>query len=527
MNTSLSLIVSAVAAVGLLGYMYSDSLEFLLRLWWGSQDYGFGIFVPFVSLFLIWRLRHRIAEVRIEKSAWGVGIITAGLLLYGVGEFTTVFFILHVSLWVVIVGLTVSLIGIPRTKVIAFPLGYLLAAIPLPTFMYASLASQLQLWSSALGVGFLQLIGVIAFREGNVIDLGPVQLQVIEACSGIRYLFPLTALALLCAYLYQERTWKRVLLVVSAVPISILINGFRIGVIGILVELYGQGAAEGFYHLFEGWVLFMSSLGVLLFEVWILSMIPSKGVAVHSIRSSANRQTSDPLGVGTDMPNLSPTALRPSFPGPVYLYSVALLVPFAMASAAIDQREERPPARAQFVDFPMALQGWKGTFLPLEKQFIDLLRFDDYVLADYRAPDGAPVNFYSAYYRSQKKGQSAHSPQSCLPGGGWEISSFERVTVPSSVRSDAGIVANRVIIQKEDQRQVVLYWFKQRDRVLASEYLVKFYLLWDAMTMSRTDGALVRIASLIGAGETEASADRRVQEFAVAIEPELSRFVPD
>lgn len=227
------------------------------------------------------------------------------------------------------------------------------------------------------------------------------------------------------------------------------------------------------------------------------------------------------------MPNLSPTALRPSFPGPVYLYSVALLVPFAMASAAIDQREERPPARAQFVDFPMALQGWKGTFLPLEKQFIDLLRFDDYVLADYRAPDGAPVNFYSAYYRSQKKGQSAHSPQSCLPGGGWEISSFERVTVPSSVRSDAGIVANRVIIQKEDQRQVVLYWFKQRDRVLASEYLVKFYLLWDAMTMSRTDGALVRIASLIGAGETEASADRRVQEFAVAIEPELSRFVPD
>ncbi|SLM49615.1 conserved membrane protein of unknown function [Nitrospira japonica] len=526
MNTSLSLIMSAVAAVGLLGYMYADSLEFLLRLWWGSEDYGFGLFIPFVSLVLIWRLRHRIAEVRVEKSVWGVVIITAGLLLYWVGELTTVFFILHVSLWMVIVGLTVSLIGIPRTRVIAFPLGYLLAAIPLPTFIYAGLASQLQLWSSALGVGFLQLVGVLAFREGNVIDLGSVQLQVIEACSGIRYLFPLTALALLCAYLYQDKTWKRVVLVVSAIPISILINGFRIGVIGILVELYGQGAAEGFYHLFEGWVLFMSSLGVLLLEMLILSKIPSKGVSARRVLSSANLAMSD-RGARTDIPVRSSAVLRPSFPGPVYLYSVALLVPFAMASAAIDQREERPPARAQFVDFPMVLQGWKGTSLHLEKQFIDLLRFDDYVLADYRASGGSPVNFYSAYYRSQKKGQSAHSPQSCLPGGGWEISSFERVTVPSSVRSSSAIVANRVLIQKEDQRQVVLYWFKQRNRALASEYLVKFYLLWDAMTMDRTDGALVRIASLIGSGETEASADRRVMEFAMAIEPELRRFVPD
>lgn len=527
MNTGVSLIASAVAAAGLLGYMYADSLEFLLRLWWGSEDYSFGFFVPFISLFLIWRMRHRIAQARVERSTWGVPIIAAGLLLYWIGEFTALFFILHISLWMVIVGLTVSLIGIPRTRAIAFPLGYLLTAIPLPTFIYSGMASQLQLWSSALGVGFLQLVGVTAFREGNVIDLGLVQLQVIEACSGIRYLFPLTALALLCAYLYQDRTWKRVVLVASAIPISILINGFRIGVIGVLVEFYGQGAAEGFYHLFEGWVLFMASLGLLLLEVWILSTIclQERGEAIDR---PSGKQFSLSLSEthADNLPRSSP-ALRSAFPGPLYFYSVALLIPFALASSVIDQREERPPARTQFVDFPMALHEWKGTSLSLEKQFIDILRFDDYVLADYRATDGAPVNFYSAYYRSQKKGQSAHSPQSCLPGGGWEISSFRRVTVPSSLRSDDGIAANRVVIQKDDQRQVVLYWFKQRNRILASEYLVKFYLLWDALTMGRTDGALVRIASLVRVGETEAAADRRLQEFAMTIEPELSRFVPD
>ena len=89
------------------------------------------------------------------------------------------------------------------------------------------------------------------------------------------------------------------------------------------------------------------------------------------------------------------------------------------------EREEVPPPRAMFIDFPMKLDGWLGTSLTLEKQYIDALRFDDYVLADYRFGDGQPVNLYAAYYRSQRKGQSAHSPQSCLPGGGWEISSIE------------------------------------------------------------------------------------------------------
>ena len=126
-------------------------------------------------------------------------------------------------------------------------------------------------------MGCLQLVGVTAFRDGNVIDLGPVQLQVVEACSGIRYLLPLTSLALLCAYLFKDQMWKRVVLVLSSIPISIVVNGFRIGMIGVLVEWYGQGAAEGFYHLFEGWVLFMASLGLLILEMLVLAKIGTRG----------------------------------------------------------------------------------------------------------------------------------------------------------------------------------------------------------------------------------------------------------
>ena len=188
---------------------------------------------------------------------------------------------------------------------------------------------------------------------------------------------------------------------------------------------------------------------------------------------------------------------------------------------------EVPPPRAMFVDFPMNLDGWVGISLTLEKQYIDALRFDDYVLADYRSGDGQPVNLYAAYYRSQRKGQSAHSPQSCLPGGGWEISSIDTMDLPANSGMVRSLHVNRASIRKDGQKQIVLYWFKQRDRILSNEYLVKVYLLWDALSRGRTDGALVRIASLVGPGETEDIVDERLRRFVATIDPEMIRYVPD
>ena len=523
MTNMLFLGFSALLATVLLGYLYADSLVFLFNHWIGSEDYSHGMFVPLISLFLIWQARHRIAVAVIENSWWGLAVIAAGLLLYVIGEFATLYVLQHLSLWMVIVGLVIALIGVCGARAIAFPLSYLLTSIPLPVFLYASLSSQLQLWSSALGVGCLQLVGVTAFRDGNVIDLGPVQLQVVEACSGIRYLLPLTSLALLCAYLFKDRMWKRIVLVLSSIPISVLVNGFRIGMIGVLVEWYGQGAAEGFYHLFEGWVLFMASLGLLILEMWVLSSIGPKGDRTSFFnRFTWTDQAHDPTSSSPSTSALTSTSLPAA-----YLCSVALLVPVAFASTLMVEREEVPPPRAMFVDFPMKLEGWLGTSLILEKQYIDALRFDDYVLADYRFGDGQPVNLYAAYYRSQRKGQSAHSPQSCLPGGGWEISSLNSIDLPANAGMVRSLHVNRALIQKDSQKQIVLYWFKQRDRILSNEYLVKVYMFWDALSRGRTDGALVRIASIVGPGETEDIVDQRLLRFVSTMEPELARYVPD
>ena len=143
----------------------------------------------------------------------------------------------------------------------------------------------------------------------------------------------------------------------------------------------------------------------------------------------------------------------------------------------------------------------------------------DYVLADYRSEGSSPVNFYVAYYSSQRKGSSPHSPRVCIPGGGWEIASLERQNI-------SGLPVNRVIIRKELSSQLVYYWFEERGVPVANEYVKKWMLLRDAFTINRTDGALVRVTTPILINETEADADARAQTFIKQSRPQLEQYLP-
>lgn len=503
----------AAVIVLLFGIAYAESLKYLVTQWMEDDNFSHGFFVPVITAALIWWRRERIVAAGLVSSWWGLVPAAFGLVFYIVSELSTVYFLQHLSLWLMIVGLALVIAGPQGTRQMAFPLGYLLTMIPPPQMLQQSMSASLQLMSSALGVGFLQLIGVTAFREGNVIDLGPIQLQVVEACSGLRYLIPLIALTLLSAYLFQHRLWKRVVLVASAIPLAVLLNGLRIGLIGVLVERFGKGAAEGFMHLFEGWLLFVLSLAILGAEMWLLGKVGDESVP------DADRSEARPGAALSSGPAASVMM------GPA-LACVGLLAVTTSISFQATGRDQAPPPRQTFVDFPMRLAGWEGEPMVMERQYVDVLRFDDYLLANYQG-SGGPVNVYAAYYRSQEKGRAAHSPKACIPGGGWEITSIDEVNVPVGAGGVSGFLANRVMIQKGAQKQVVLYWFKQRHRVVTSEYLVKLFLFVDALTMKRTDGALIRLVAAVQPGEAEAAADQRVLQMAAAVQPLLPTYVPD
>jgi EpsI family protein len=202
---------------------------------------------------------------------------------------------------------------------------------------------------------------------------------------------------------------------------------------------------------------------------------------------------------------------------------VAVLLAFAGAQT-VNGREEIRPARTSLRLFPTELQTWRASEASLPVEVERALGLEDYVLADYVDPANARVNLYVAYYASQRKGVSPHSPQVCIPGGGWVISDLRQVQVPLAAGT---LEAVRVLIDKGGDKALVYYWFDQRGLRLASEYAVKWHLLLDAVVRNRTDGALVRVITDVPRGEDLRLADQRLQRFVRIAQPQLRAFVPD
>ena len=193
----------------------------------------------------------------------------------------------------------------------------------------------------------------------------------------------------------------------------------------------------------------------------------------------------------------------------------------------LPNRMEMMPERQDFLFFPSELGGWTGHKARMEQKYLDALKLDDYLLVDFKNPLGDSVNLYVAYYASQRKGASVHSPKSCLPGGGWLLKEFSQRKIDGATVAGEPLRVNRSIIQMGDERQLVYYWFQQRGRVMTNEYLVKWFLFWDALTKNRTDGALVRVTTALDTGEDSAAGDRRLATFVRSLSGSLESYIPD
>jgi exosortase D (VPLPA-CTERM-specific) len=401
-------------------------------------------------------------------------------------------------------------------RVVMVPLLILMLMIPLPEFALANLSTKLQLLSSAVGVWFIRLFGISVFLEGNVIDLGGYQLQVADACSGLRYLFPLMTLGFLMAYFYKGALWKRVTLFVSSIPLTVLMNSFRVGTIGVMVEHWGIGMAEGFLHEFQGWAMFMMCAALMLGEIMILTRIGHEAGTWRQL-------------FGVEFPAASPKGAflrQRSIPRP-FIAAAGTLLAFIALAVVLPRPAEILPSRTPFVEFPLHQGGWTGRTAVLEEIYQEKLQLDDYFLANFS--DGGPrqVNLYMAYYNSQRKGEAVHSPRSCLPGGGWQLREFDQRELPETRINGQVLRVNRTLIEMGNQRELVYYWFQQRGHILTNEFAVKWYLFWDALTRQRTDGALIRIIANVPAGTDVAAADRTLTQFAAQIAPQVARYVPN
>jgi exosortase D (VPLPA-CTERM-specific) len=492
--------------------IFSDGLDYMVAAW-DREEYNHGYLIPVVALYLLWLRAERFGQAKLSGSWMGPVFVLVALAAFVIGELSSIFQIVEYGFLLALFGVIIAAVGWPGFRIVWVPFVYLVFMIPLPQFMYQTLSGELQLISSQLGVAVIRFFGVSVYLSGNVIDLGVYKLQVAEACSGLRYLFPLMSFGFLCAAIYIGPWWHRAIIFLSGIPLTIFMNSFRIGVIGILVHFFGIEQAEGFLHYFEGWIVFMACVGILFLEMALLAKLSGK--PLMSV-------------FGLDIPptdalkNLLPQKVQPQILASVAVLSVGVLVAFSLES-----RQELIPERESFSSFPLTVNEWIGRDDRIDDLTLKALATDDYFLAEYRNQESRErVSIWIAYYNEQRKGRSVHSPRACLPGGGWQLESFAEHVLPGVGPNGEDYVVNRSVVAQGDARQLVYYWFVERGRIQANEYLVRWYIFWDALTKNRTDGALVRVTTYVTDISELDQADQRLERFVRAIDPKLAYYLP-
>jgi exosortase len=288
------LLVAAAVA-----FAYWGVLARLGRFWWEDENYSHGLLIPFVIGYIIWAERERLAGlVGRPRAAWGAAAVVAGLLALWVGTAGAELFTQRMSLLLLLAGVCVYFWGWRMLRALFVPLLLLALAVPIPTIVFNKVAFPLQLFASQCAVFVMRALNITVLREGNVIELYPLgslttkKLEVVEACSGIRSLMTLVTLAVVFAYftapsdedgsggkrLARYRVWRAVLIVVAAVPIAIITNAARVSGTGVLARYYGTQVADGFFHEFSGWVIYIAAFLLLFAFGWLIDRFnPTRG----------------------------------------------------------------------------------------------------------------------------------------------------------------------------------------------------------------------------------------------------------
>lgn len=258
--------LAALAAAG--AVLYGQVVPWMVQDWARDENYSHGFLVPVISAYLLWARRDELAEAAAEAKGSLLGLLMClgSLAQLIVGRAGAEFFLQRSSLVLLLFGAVLWLWGWPMFRVTWFPLAFLFFMVPIPYLIYDSIAFPLKLLAARVATDSLFLLGVPVFREGNIIHLASQTLEVADACSGIRSLVSLLALGVVYAYFTESSRWKRAVIVLSTIPIAIVANALRVTGTGILTHYVSPKAAEGFFHTFSGWLVFVVAF-VLLFSV--------------------------------------------------------------------------------------------------------------------------------------------------------------------------------------------------------------------------------------------------------------------
>jgi exosortase len=280
---------SALAAcLAAMGVLYWGVGAGLLRDWLNDDNYSHGLLIVPLSAYFVWERWPRLTSANRHPSLLGLVVVAGSLTLLVAGTLGAELFLTRISIIGVVAGAVLFLLGWNHLRILAFPIAFLMLMVPLPAIIFNQIAFPLQLFASRFGAAVMELARVPVLREGNVIVLAHTTLEVAEACSGIRSLISLLTLGIVFGYFTDSRGWVRVVIALATIPIAILANGARVAGTGVLAHYYGPEAADGFFHTFSGWLVFVVAFVMMFLTAQVLRrMSPPPAVPTNLSRATA------------------------------------------------------------------------------------------------------------------------------------------------------------------------------------------------------------------------------------------------
>ena len=493
---------------------YWVPIKTLVTIWLTNEDYSYGFLIPIVSAYLLWEKRKELGNLEI-KSSWVV--LPLLLIFYLLSLYGTLGSSGNISLPsipILIILFTAFCFGIALTKSLALPLGFLIFMVPVPSSVELSLGIFLKAVSSTMGGLIIRAADIPVFVNGNVIDIGVTQLQVVDACSGMRYLFALLALGVLYAYFFERVTWKRIFCVLATIPIAILTNALRIGATGILANSYGAGVAEGFFHGFSGWAIFMVAFAFLFLVGRILRLLPPRP---GTIAETATNQK----------PFNNKIISEPKMASGAFYTSIALLIVFGLLTLST---HALPPVKMQggIASFPLKFSVWVGQAELVDPDIIIKSGAEESFSALYRNRRHDVASLYIGYRSTAFLANENffHSPTVCLPASGWEEKEIAKHLIKDVPRFGS-ITVTRMIIERMGTRELVYFWFQTKDKATHDKNINRFHLALHALARDNTYDLFIRPIMHINEGERVEDAEKRMDQFVREMMTEMLKFLQE